>query len=106
MTTVAIGGRRCVHYNERVTSAAKKLLDQALALPPEDREQLVGALGLTLPAKEREELVDTLSQSLESVQLSPAWQAELHRRIERIQDGTAVLRDVNDVLAELRTKYE
>jgi putative addiction module component (TIGR02574 family) len=54
-------------------SGAKKILEQALALPEDDREQLVAALS------------DSLSP--EPVTLSPEWHAEVKDRIEEIRSG-------------------
>ncbi len=72
-----------------MTSTAKKILDEALALPREEREELVGAL----------------SSSLEPVELSPEWEAEIARRVRKIESGEAVFRDAQDHLDELRAKY-
>jgi putative addiction module component (TIGR02574 family) len=57
-----------------MTSAARKVLDAALAL---DRA-------------EREELVSALSESLASgaVAVSPSWRAELAARIDELANGT------------------
>ncbi len=56
-----------------VTSSAKKILDEALALPEE----------------EREELVATLSDSLDParVEVSPKWTSEIGSRIAQIESG-------------------
>jgi putative addiction module component (TIGR02574 family) len=66
-----------------VTPAAEKILAEALALP----------------ADEREAVVEALSHSLDPVELSPEWRAEIARRIETIERGEAVL---NDAEAHLR----
>ena len=76
-------------YAREMTSAAKKILEDALALPPEAREELVGAL----------------SQSLDSVELSPAWQAEIERRLQRLTSGDAVVLDAEEHLGKLLAKY-
>jgi len=72
-----------------VTPAAQKILAEALALP----------------AEEREALVDALSNSLDPVELSPEWKAEIDRRLERIERGDAVLLDAEAHLRALRAKY-
>jgi len=72
-----------------VTAAAKKILEDALSLPPEAREELVGAL----------------SQSLDAVSLSPAWQAEIERRLRHLASGEAVTHDAGEHLAQLLAKY-
>ena len=72
-----------------MTSAAEKILKQALALPPEDREELVGAL----------------SESLDPVRLSPEWEGEIARRIAKIEAGEAVLHDAEEHVEKLLKKY-
>ena len=72
-----------------VTSVAEKILGEALALPQE----------------EREELVDALSNSLGPVDLSPEGQAEIARRVRKIESGEAVLHDAEENLRKLRNKY-
>lgn len=72
-----------------MTSTAKKILDQALSLPREEREELVGAL----------------SSSLEPVEWSPEWEAEIARRVQKIQSGDAVFHDAESHLDKLRAKY-
>jgi putative addiction module component (TIGR02574 family) len=56
-----------------VTSTAKKLLDEALALSEQEREELVAALS------------DSLAP--ESVTLSPGWTSEVGNRIAQIESG-------------------
>ncbi len=68
-----------------MTSAAKKVLEAALALPADAREELVGALSI----------------SLEPVALTPEWQSEIARRLEQIENGEAIFYDAED----LRAKY-
>lgn len=72
-----------------MTSAAKKILKEALALSQQEREELVSAL----------------SNSLDPVELSPEWTSEIGRRIEKIERGEAELLDPEEHLAELRRKY-
>lgn len=72
-----------------MTSTAKKILDEALALSQE----------------EREELVDALSNSLEPMELSPGWEVEVARRMRKIENGEAVYHDVEEHLQRLRAKY-
>ncbi len=72
-----------------MTSAAKKILEEALALSEQEREELVSAL----------------SSSLEPVELSPEWSSEIRRRIEKIERGEAELLDAEEHLAELRQKH-
>jgi putative addiction module component (TIGR02574 family) len=72
-----------------VTPAAEKILADALALPVEEREALVEAL----------------SDSLDPVELSPEWQAEIARRIDSIDRGEATLLDADAHLRALQAKY-
>ncbi len=78
-----------VGYAEPVTSAARKVLEEALSLPQEEREEIIGAL----------------SGSLEPVELSPEWKSEVARRMQKIDRGEAVFRDGPDHLRKLQTKY-
>jgi putative addiction module component (TIGR02574 family) len=73
-----------------VTTPAKKVFDEALALPE----------------TEREELVEVLSQSLLPVEISSEWKAELARRVQKIESGQAVFHDAESHAQRLRTKYE
>jgi hypothetical protein len=57
---------------------------------------------LTLPADAREELVDALSISLELVTLTPEWQSEILRRLEKIEKGEAIFHDAEEHLQTLR----
>lgn len=72
-----------------MTSAARKILEEALALSEQEREELVSAL----------------SSSLEPVELTPEWSSEIRRRIEKIERGEAELLDAEEHLAELRQKH-
>ncbi|MGB3052331.1 MAG: addiction module protein [Polyangiales bacterium] len=72
-----------------MTSAAKKILEEALALSQQEREELVGAL----------------SNSLDPVQLSPEWSVEIGDRIRKIERGEAKFLDAEEHLAELRAKH-
>lgn len=68
--------------------AARKILDEALALPPEEREALV----------------DALNESLEATGISTEWKDEIRRRIEAIERGEASLVPWDEVRARLRAK--
>jgi putative addiction module component (TIGR02574 family) len=60
-----------------VTSKAKKILEDALGLPEQERAALVDALNESLEAAEDD--------------LSPEWKAEIIRRIEAIERGESRL---------------
>lgn len=72
-----------------MTSTAKRLLEEVLALPQEEREELVGAV----------------SSSLDAVELSAEWEAEIARRVRKIETGEAVFQDAGEHLQKLRVKY-
>ncbi len=76
-----------------MTSQARKVLEQALALPEEDRLYLVEALQESLPAESQAEI-------------DAAWKDELVRRARSIQDGSAVLVGIEDVDRELSAVLE
>ena len=57
-----------------MTSKGKKLLDEALRLPPTEREDLAGQLFDSLEADDPDAEV--------------AWQAEIERRISELDQGT------------------
>jgi hypothetical protein len=72
-----------------VTEAARQLYEQALALTDDERGQLI----------------EDLARTLQPVELSPAWQAEIARRLERIERSEAVIHSVaRDVVRQLRDK--
>ena len=75
-------------HTTRVTSATKKILEDALALPE----------------KEREALVEALSDSLdpETVELSPEWNSEIRKRIAQIENGEAKTIPWDEVDARMR----
>ena len=56
-----------------MTSNARKILDAALSLDAAEREEIVSALSASL--------------AQEAVRLSPAWTAELAKRIDEIERG-------------------
>ena len=68
-------------------SEARKILEQALALADEEREELVAALS------------DSLSP--EPVSLSPEWNTELTSRIEEIRSGEVEPVSWSEVKADL-----
>lgn len=70
-----------------MTSTAKKILEQALSLPEEEREALVDAL------------TDSLSRR---GALSDEWNAEIARRIAAVERGESKLIEGDAVDARLR----
>lgn len=71
-----------------MTSAAKKVLEEALALPSEDRAELMEALAESLDVAE--------------IRLTSAWQAEIGRRVEAVEQGESLLIPGDEVDARLR----
>ena len=70
-----------------------ELRDEALQLPENERLRLA------------EELFESVEEGAKPPELSPAWKAEISRRLKSIEDGTAVLLDGDEVMRELRVKY-
>lgn len=77
-------------YTVAVTSAAEKVLEDALALTDEEREELIAALTRTLPPVEHDSV----------------WKAELARRIAKIESGEAELHDAELHAEQRRAKFE
>jgi putative addiction module component (TIGR02574 family) len=73
---------------------ADQLLEQALQLPEEQRLRLA------------DQLLDSVGGDDSVLDLEPELRDELIRRLKMIEDGTAVLLDGDEVMRELRAKYE
>ena len=76
-----------------MTQNAERVKQEVLQLPEADRAEL--ALFL----------IDSLDAS-EDQDAEAAWDAELSRRVERIEQGKSRLRSAHQVLAEIRDKYK
>ena len=65
---------------------------------------------LTLSGQERAQLAHTLLCSLDAVEdctkVEAAWEEEIARRVERIQQGTAQGRPAEDVFRDLRARFQ
>lgn len=62
---------------------------------------------LLLPVAERSRIATRLIESVDEeddVELSPAWQAEINRRMEEVRQGTAKLIPHDEVMAGVRRK--
>lgn len=70
-----------------------ELRDEALQLPEKERLRLA------------EELFESVEEGARPPELSPAWKAEISRRLRSIEDGTAVLHDHDEVMRGLKAKY-
>ncbi len=71
-------------------SAANDLYSQALSLPVEQRGELAYLLLESLPEDQR------------PIELDPAYETELLRRIQEIDDGRAKMLTLEEVMAGLR----
>ena len=72
-----------------MSAAAKKVLETALNLSAEEREQIVV------------ELSASLNNDFASKEIEAAWLAEIDRRWKDVESGKAVLHDWADVRDEL-----
>jgi putative addiction module component (TIGR02574 family) len=72
-----------------MSAATKAVLEAALKLPPE----------------EREELVDELSASLDVSDLGEYWEAEIKRRIEDVDAGRVKTVPADEVFARLEQRF-
>jgi putative addiction module component (TIGR02574 family) len=72
-----------------MTSRARKIIEEALALPKEELVRVVAELQESVEATDSPE------------ELEAAWHDELVRRLRSIKDGSAVLHDGDEVDREL-----
>ena len=75
----------------QMTSAAKKVLDEALRLPDDERRRVVEALLDTMPP-------DTAER------IEHAWSAEIRKRAGKLERGELVARDGDDALVALEAR--
>lgn len=80
-----------VAYTKNVTAQARKILEQALSLPDDDRQRLAEALLDSIPAEVAEEL-------------EKAWNAEALRRAEAFERGEVQAIDGEKAISDLRSK--
>ena len=76
-----------------MTENAERVKQEVLQLPEADRAELARFL------------IESLDDS-EDPDVEAAWDAELRRRVERIEQGKSRLRPAHQVLAEIRDKYK
>ena len=74
-----------------MTAAAEMVLQDALSLPLEDRSSIAARL------------IDSVDEG-EDIKPSPAWRAEIDRRIESIRDGSAKLISHDEVMEGVRRR--
>jgi putative addiction module component (TIGR02574 family) len=72
-----------------VSSAAQRIIDEALTLPEHERRRITEAL------------IDSMSEPSEE---DEAWLDEIERRIEQARTGEAPSLDGDEVIARLRGK--
>jgi len=72
-----------------MSSVAKKILEQALALPTEERAALIDALGDSLEPSDGD--------------LTPEWKTEIARRIEAVERGESQLIPWDELEERVRT---
>lgn len=80
-----------VAYTRRVTAQARKILEEALSLPDDDRQRLAEALLDSIPAEIAEEL-------------ETSWNAEALRRAEAFEGGEVQAVDGEQAIDSLRSK--
>ena len=72
-----------------MSAAVKEILDAALKLDPEQRE----------------ELIDELSASLDATDLGEYWEAEIKRRIDDVDSGRVKTVPAGEVFARLQQRF-
>lgn len=72
-------------------SAAKRVLDEALQLPADERAELVARL------------IDSLEDEPDEDPPEVAWQAEIERRVRELDEGTVETIRWEDVRRELES---
>ena len=75
-----------------MTSGAKKIFEQALALPQDERAALIDALADSLEVAEDD--------------LTPQWSVEIGRRIEAVERGESHVIPWDEVEVRIRAKLE
>ena len=84
---------RTLGYIGGVTSTARSILDQALALPIDEREALV------------DELVSSLQRDMPD-DIEQAWMEEIRQRLALLERGETVAVEWSDARRRLRAKYD
>ncbi len=76
-----------------MTENAERVKQEVLQLPEADRAELARFL------------IELLDESEDPDVVEAAWDEELRRRVERIEQGKSRLRAADQVLAGIRDKY-
>ena len=77
-----------------MTEDAERVKQEVLQLPEADRAELARLL------------IESLDESEDQAIVEAAWDEELRRRVERIEQGKSRLRSAHQVLEEMRDKYK
>ncbi len=74
-----------------VSAAAKKIIEAALKIEPIERERIA------------HELLESIDGSADAGELSPVWEAEIQRRLRKIESGEASFVSAEGVFAGAET---
>jgi putative addiction module component (TIGR02574 family) len=90
---------------ELVRAGKMRLVDADEALTDPEFARELASVAMQIPADERAELVDRLISSLTGGRTyDPVWEAEMNRRVDEIEAGTAKTIDAEEVFAKLKTR--
>jgi putative addiction module component (TIGR02574 family) len=90
---------------ELVRAGKMRLIDADEALADPELARELATVALQIPADERAELVDRLISSLTGGHTyDPAWEAEMNRRIDEIEAGTAKTLSEDEFFETLRAR--
>jgi putative addiction module component (TIGR02574 family) len=84
-----VGHRAAARYTESMSAAVKEILEAALKLEPEQRE----------------ELIEELSASLDATDLGEYWEAEIKRRIDDVDAGRVKTVPAEEVFTRLEQRF-
>lgn len=84
-----MGRGLAARYTGNMSGAVKQILEAALKLDPEQRE----------------ELIDELSASLDATDLGQYWEAEIKRRIDDVDAGRVKTVPAEEVFARLEQRF-
>ena len=89
-----------------MTAAARRVLDDALALPTADRAAVADALADSVPADPAASapVPDPPGEDVPPGEHRAAWSAELNRRAAEIDSGAVKLVPAADVIRRLRER--
>ena len=78
----------------------EELLQQALQLPPDEKERIARALYESLADEDDEDDEDE-----DPAEVEAAWADEIQRRVEEIRNGTVETIPADEVFAEMRARF-